>query len=269
MTFYADEIARLQAEIETRQSELADLEAEVVDLRQQLAGFEERYNRQVAPLETRLQAVNEAIAELENRHHHRLPHPLGDDNPMEDFWQPPEGYVPVEEQFRRTWHPDPDPEPRDTATTIRPRGTTLSPNETNIKKLYRMLARRYHPDLATDPDERSQRNDLMAQINDAYARRDLGALQTLARMPEDARFTQSLDALRVEELRQIAAQLRERIARLRLEKAEIQHSDMLRLAIEDKLASSRGHDLLAEMVLQLEREYDAAMLKLERLRRSQ
>lgn len=268
MTDYSDEISQLQEEIDARQAELADLEADVVDLREQLAGFEGRYNRLIVPLQTRLKAVKDTIADLEATRWRSGGHPLGDDNPMQDFWTPPPDYVPVEEQFRRTWHPDTDSVPAgDFAIKPKSHATAPSPVETNIKKLYRDLARRFHPDMTTDDTERVLRNNLMAQINDAYARRDLSALQMMARQRADE-APRPLDALRVEELRQINRQLRERLSDLRLEKADIQHSDMLRLSMESKLVASRGRDLLAEMVLDLEREYDEAMLRLERLRRN-
>ena len=51
-------------------------------------------------------------------------------------------------------------------------------DEKQLKRIYRQLARRYHPDLATDPAERAARNDVMARINDAYA---------------DPRFNQAVD----------------------------------------------------------------------------
>lgn len=268
MTDYSDDIARLQAEIDERHALVTDLEAEVVDLRQQIADFEKRYTRLVVPLETRLQAVREAIAELERSSRWQgRSHPLGVERPQEDFWKPPEGYVSVEEQYRRAWNPT--PQPADGDYVIRPQSQTRGPDpaETDIKKLYRALARRYHPDMTTDPDERAQRNTLMAQINDAYAQRDLPTLQALARQPGGLRPEQPLAALRLQELRQINQQLRDRISALRLEKAEIQHSDVMRLSIESKLAASRGRDLLAEMVRQLERDYEEALVTLERLRR--
>ncbi|MBN2472275.1 MAG: J domain-containing protein [Anaerolineae bacterium] len=265
---YTDEIFRLQAEIDEHHAQVTDLEAEVVDLRQQLTAFEGRYTRLVVPLETRLQAVREAIAELERSTRWQAgTHPLGEERPQEDFWQPPEGYVSVEEQYRRAWSPDARSDEGDYVIRPKPQARSLDPAETDIRKLYRALARRYHPDMTTDPDERSQRNDLMAQINDAYARRDLPTLQALARQPEGLRPEQPLAALRLEELRQISRQLRDRISALRLEKAEIQHSDIMRLSLESKLAASRGRDLLAEMVRELERDYEDALLRLERLRR--
>ncbi len=261
------DIARLQIEIEQQENVLAELEAEVLDLRRELNAFQSRYNRIVGAIEARLEAARTAIADLERQRLWKHGHPLGDYRPMEDFWEPPPDYVPVEEQFRRTWKVPLEQEAAgESGPPTKPRTDAINPDEADIKKLYRSLARRYHPDMTTDPAEREARNDLMARINDAYARRDLTALQTLASHP-DAAPGQPLAALRLGELRQIKSQLERRIQTLRLERADIQLSDMMRLALEDKLTRNRGRDLLREIARQLERDYDAAMIRLEQLRR--
>ena len=48
------------------------------------------------------------------------------------------------------------------------------------KRLYRELARRFHPDLATSIVERSYRTTMMAAVNNAYSSRDLKSLYDLA-----------------------------------------------------------------------------------------
>ncbi|MBN66150.1 MAG: hypothetical protein CMM94_01085 [Rickettsiales bacterium] len=44
----------------------------------------------------------------------------------------------------------------------------------DLKKLYRELARRYHPDC--QPNQRPEQADIIKQINNAYARKDIAAL---------------------------------------------------------------------------------------------
>ncbi len=264
------EIGQLQANIARQEALLMEMEAEVLDLHREVAEFQVRYDRIVLPLETRLDAVQGAINDLQAEHRRIYGHPLGDDNPMQDYWQPPPNYVSVEDQFKQTWTVPPldvdDLDGSSGAPKIKPRAAA-NPKETNIKKLYRSLAMRYHPDLAADPDEREARNTLMAKINEAYAKRNLAGLQTLAAHPDSVPPDQPLAALQLQELRQINEQLARRISALKLEKADLQHSDMMRLALEEKLARSRGHDLLAEIAMRLEREYNAAMARLEQLRR--
>ena len=52
-----------------------------------------------------------------------------------------------------------------------------------IKSLYRELARRYHPDLAENPEVRKQRASVMQEINTAYQQRDLDVLQQISNRP--------------------------------------------------------------------------------------
>jgi hypothetical protein len=48
------------------------------------------------------------------------------------------------------------------------------------KRIYRELARRFHPDLAADSLEQAYRTSIMASVNVAYQQRDLGTLRDLA-----------------------------------------------------------------------------------------
>jgi hypothetical protein len=62
------------------------------------------------------------------------------------------------------------------------------------RTLYRDLARRFHPDLATSDEDRVQREAVMQQVNRAYADLDLVALRRFARETDPARVAQfSLD----------------------------------------------------------------------------
>lgn len=56
--------------------------------------------------------------------------------------------------------------------------------EAEILRIYRELAKRFHPDLARTEKERKRRTTLMLRINVAYSERDLLALQTIAREAE-------------------------------------------------------------------------------------
>lgn len=49
----------------------------------------------------------------------------------------------------------------------------------SLKKLYREVAKRIHPDLTTDEDERSRRQQLMAEANQAYEDGDEEQLQAI------------------------------------------------------------------------------------------
>jgi hypothetical protein len=64
--------------------------------------------------------------------------------------------------------------------------------EAEILRVYRELAKRFHPDLALNPEERRQRAETMLTINVAYRERDLVSLQKLLLETERARPTAPL-----------------------------------------------------------------------------
>ncbi len=264
-------IARLQAEIAQLESELTDLEAEILDLERELGDFVERYDQLVRPISEKLAVIRQMIADLENEH--APPPPQLGQPPtrptLASSWTPPPDYVSVEEQYRRAWEvprqqaaAQPPPE----APVTRPAAGSAS--ESGIRKLYRQLARRYHPDLTTDPAERQRRNRLMAEINEAYSRRDSAALQALAAQPEAARTDQPWAALQVRQLEQIRAQLDRRLYHLRVQRNELIHGEMMDLKLQASFAAREGRDLLAEMAARLQREYDTCLDRLDQLRGS-
>jgi len=261
------EIARLKADIARQENELTALEADLLDLRHELREFQERYDRLVKPLLDRLQIIRGVIAELEAQA--SPPPQLGPvpDRPtLESMWTPPPDYVPVEEQFRRAWQV---PRQREeyTPPSAAPEGEPAGEApEAAIKTLYRQLARRYHPDLTTDPAERTRRNRLMAEINEAYTRRDTEALRALAGQPAGAAPVEPLAAIQVRQLRQIAAQLAERIDQLKAERIELINSDLMALKLEQTLIGRRGRDVLRDMADGLEREYQMCLDRLDELR---
>ena len=53
----------------------------------------------------------------------------------------------------------------------------------NAKELYRTLVKKYHPDLVNDPDAQAQRTQIMIEINEAYQRQDITALEELLNRP--------------------------------------------------------------------------------------
>ena len=57
-------------------------------------------------------------------------------------------------------------------------------SEAEILRIYRELAKRFHPDLARTDKERHRRTELMLQINVAYSERDLLGLQTISKQAE-------------------------------------------------------------------------------------
>lgn len=299
MTDSQGHIARLCAEIQQLEIELADLEADILDMHRELDEFVVRYNRIVKPKTERLDVLKQMIADLEDQQHRAdTDHPSlpawqlssGFRSVEEQFnrvwrspqtdqpasrsvpdsdWQPPQDYVPVQEQFRRAWNRPLNGVPEPDAPAERANAAPAVPDDPQaLKQLFRKLARRFHPDLTTDPAEHERRNRIMAEINSAYSRRDYGALLALDRQPDEASADRPLTAIQLQQLRQIRDQLDERLFALRQERHALLNSDMMDLKLQASLLAQSGRDLLQEMAASLDRDYTILLDHLDALRRS-
>ena len=120
--------------------------------------------------------------------------------------------------------------------------------EEQIKNLFRELARRFHPDLTSDPEEKKWREEVMTRVNQAYANRDLKALRALAEQPDrpvdspNQTKEQEIAALKVElkRLDGVIADLKARINHL-------EESPAWQLKMEARLKRRSGSDLLTEL----------------------
>jgi curved DNA-binding protein CbpA len=149
--------------------------------------------------------------------------------------------------------PDREPEPR-------------APVSEEAKRLFRQLARLIHPDLASDPQERERRTNLMVAANDAYEQGDVAALE---RLLEDWRaspeaVTGTGTAAELERTRRRIAQVEASMRRIDEELAELEASAMGWLRRRVEKAAREGWDLLAHMVKELDRQISEAQLELER-----
>jgi hypothetical protein len=135
-----------------------------------------------------------------------------------------------------------------------------------IKAEYRALAKRFHPDLTSDPDEKKWREKVMAEVNQAYADGDLAALRKLAgqadrpeRGPEKSR-----DEILIE-LRREVKRLDGVIAQLQAEVGRLTRSSEVKLMLDASIARREGRDLLSEMAADLRREIVELELELAEL----
>lgn len=258
---YQQRIRSLRDEIAERERFAAGLQTEIAELEKELRTFRARYDRIITPLKTRLDALKAAIAELEAE---RLRDQRGSVSPTRSSWTPPPDYVPVEEQYRRVWE---IPRQADAGASPVAEGEARAQHrEEQIKRLYRALARRFHPDLAADDADRARRTAIMIHINEVYAERDLGALMTLAEQPDAIQPDLPLALLTLRGLQQQSVELEARIVDLQRRRDDLFYGEMMKLKLDDKLAGMRGRDLLREMAGRLNEEYYERMAYLDRLR---
>ncbi len=120
-------------------------------------------------------------------------------------------------------------------------------DEKQFKRLYRQLARRYHPDLARDQEEREIRNVQMAALNEAYEAGSLIELAALAGAGEVAGTDQQLISVLEKEL----ANVRRRTMLIQNELENLHNLPTVELSLQVKVARRSGRDLLAEMARDL------------------
>ncbi len=250
-----EQLAHLRQQIEAAEAELIEREAELVDLRAETYAFRLEYDtrlgRQVIELdkiEAELKHCQQRIDEYREWGPNGPPYTL-DGTP----------YASVEEQYRRTWQqpetPPPPPPP------VKP---VNAATDAQIKKLYRQLCRRFHPDLAQDAAERAWRTEIMTAVNAAYAARSLAELQALAEKPDRSPSAEpDTDEQRLTALRDRLQQVERRLQEVEHEIHDLMNSPEIDLRLDIKLARRQGRDLLAEMATNVEKELERKRVELD------
>jgi predicted nucleic acid-binding Zn-ribbon protein len=248
-----EELARLRRQIGELETELIDREAELVDLRTQVLAFQLEYDTRVGrkieeleDLEAQVRHCKERISEYRQ---------WGPGGPPR--MRSGEPYIPVEEQYRRTWKEPVPPQPFPFVPPANPVA------EAQIRKLYRQLCRRFHPDLTQDETERAWRTDRMAAINAAYGARSLTELRALAQTPDYASAQVSTDKQRLDALRETLQHIRRRLRQVKVEIHDLTHGQTMEMSLKVKLARQQGQDLLAEIAADVEKDLDRKRTELD------
>jgi hypothetical protein len=224
-----DELALLQVQLAERELHLANLRAE-------LAAFEGRYLRQVGVLYAELDDWNAKVAEL-----------VAEEDGTYDARSAASQARAQAEESHAAAHGE------------AAESSEFAPSP-ELKSFYREVAKRVHPDLATDDMDRRQREHLMTEANRAYEHGDVEALQRILEEYENSSDSVpgtgvAADLVRV--LRQLR-QVRNRLAQIEEEITSLTHSDIATLHTKAEEASRHGRDLLAEMAETVQARIDKA-----------
>jgi hypothetical protein len=244
-------LARLRLAVKQGQEELVAAEAELTQREQEIRAIERRIRFRLGRSLDRLAELEEQIAQYEREIEQlRIPGAYE------------AGYLPVEEQYRRTWS-------RSSDDDIYAGAEPLNPADAKqIKRLYRRLARKYHPDLAADKTEERFRTEKMAALNEAYAAGSLVEMIALSSEAEEdpgAGQEQTGEAL-ARVLEQELARIRRKVALINNEMENLHNNPVVQLSLDIKLAKRRGRDLLEEMSVDLERRIIHAVGKRDELK---
>ena len=133
-----------------------------------------------------------------------------------------------------------------------------------LKKLYREVARKFHPDLADDEHDRPHCHQLMIEANRAY---ETGQHETLEALLEAGQVTEELSSASPELiwLTRRAAELKEQVVKVESELADITSSELYRLKLRVENAEAMGVDLFVDLLMQVDRQIKKARNRLEAL----
>ncbi|HEY7035244.1 MAG TPA: hypothetical protein VH482_28150 [Thermomicrobiales bacterium] len=175
--------AGLLVDIETRRHRLAALEAERATLETALSRFAVAVKTRIGGLKEEIRQTRLQLEEIRRRMIRLRDDP--DADPVEVERAVAEELYARAEEARAEEEATRFEEMGDDPPARPPRREAAI--EAEILRVYRELAKRYHPDLAQNPEERRQRAETMLKINVAFRERDLGALQKLLLEAERAR----------------------------------------------------------------------------------
>jgi hypothetical protein len=238
-----EELLRKREELAAIRASLAERELELVDLRSQLAAFEGRYLRQVGILYAELDEWKARISELRAR------------------LDPSAAAKEQAQQARQRAHQTHE-EAYGKASETR----DFKPSA-DLKRLYREVARRIHPDLAKDSADLERRTRFMAEANRAYEAGDAEALQRILDEYEDGAEAATGDGIGAELIR-IIRQItlaKTRLSAIEQELAALRKSEIALLKKQAEERERAGGDLLAELAASVRQQIERAKKEYEAL----
>lgn len=237
------ELARKREEQTALETDLADRELRSANLRAELAAFERQYLHFVGSRYAELDECKAQIAERlarEQPHNERAQQAASEARARANETKSVAGEKQAEE----------------------PRAFKAAPG---VKRLYRDVAKRIHPDLTSDRDDRVKRQQLMAEANEAYERGDEPRLAKILAEYEcspEAVQGEGPGAELVRVIRRIS-QARSRLAEIEAEMQQALRSDLCQLKSRVDETRKHGHDVLKEMVEKVDDQIAQARRRLE------
>lgn len=236
------ELAHKSRELAAVREVLAQRERELEHLRDQLFSFEGRYIRQVGVLYRQLEEWEERIAEL-----------------LVSRESPEDRAAQLLKSQEESMAAEID------AMVAESQGEAPQEPALDLKALFRELAKRIHPDFATDHHDERHRTRLMAQANEALRREDAAALQRMLNGHDPSIDLSNPAAVRAElkRVKKLIREVQQDTASAASEMDALAHSEMAKLRDSTTAAALHGRDLLAELAARVKGRIGMAMRRFE------
>jgi hypothetical protein len=247
----------LFAALKQARLDIKSAEAELEVLRQSIRDFEALVGRRLGDLLDQLSALDAEVEGLTAQVQSIRDQRLYGEHQMHYA----EGAPRPEHRTRREYIPNQDvfdeaappaAAPFATASSLHAqsvaKGSSQLDAKSELKHIYRRLARTYHPDLAVGGADRAQRTRQMVLINQAYTAGDLVSLRKLWQEEgvEPVQYDFLQPAVQEAEKPELE-RLQERLHALRQQIVRLNSHPNIQLSMEVKLARQKHRDLLGEM----------------------
>jgi hypothetical protein len=239
------ELKRKLAELATLEDKLAQRELDLATLQAELKVFETRYLSVVGIRYAELDEIEAKIAEAQATL-----------NPDDKTFQ--EEATNAREQAN---------ESAAAAGEAQESDRRMFESSDELKRLYREVAKRIHPDLSTDKKDYALRQRLMVEANRAYKSGDEEKLRSILNEWErspDAVKGEGAGADLVRVIRKIA-QVEARLQVIQTTISGLERSELHQLKVKVEKADQKGRDVLAEMTSHLEIKITEAKRRLGKI----
>jgi hypothetical protein len=137
-----------------------------------------------------------------------------------------------------------------------------------LKKLYREVARKFHPDLAQCDRERRHRHQLMIEVNRAYESGAEERLQELLDAGAGLKEISHHGGMSTEMILLVRgiAEVKKNLSAIESSFAETTKSETYKLKLRVENAEAMGVDLFADLIAQVDRQIGKARNRLEHLK---
>lgn len=240
-----EELFRKRHELAGFHAALAERELQLAEYCRQLSAFESSFLRKVGTLYAELDLWKARIVEFEAQ--------VTGSSDSADRAR-------AAREYARQSHEAAHGEPSDAAN--------VDPSP-DLKRLFREVAKRFHPDLAKDGADHEQRTKHMIEANRAYRAGDAEALK---RILDDAdyydagpEFKEEVGAELVRVIRQIN-RAKIRLSEIEMELKRLRESELALFMTEASKAQELGRDLIAELSAKVKTEIRVAQEHYETFR---
>ncbi len=242
-------------ELELKRDELAELsellagkELELTTLKNSVSHFEHRYLKEIGVKYVELDEINAQIAEK-----------IARQNPQDTTFQ-------EESEIARETANNTAKEFHSHEIHKEELTKDFKPSE-DIKKLYRQIAIKIHPDKSVNESDREYRTKLMAEVNDAYANGDIERLRQILHEWESSPESVIGEGIASDLVRMIRSisQIKGRLKTIEKEIKTIKETEMYKMMIQVQEAEKNGRDLLKELSVKIDSDIKLAKERFESL----